>query len=173
MYQRAPLILTAIGLLVLGLTVPITNAVGQQAKINKAQLVGSWTLVSNTGSNQSPTAKNFGPNDGFATFEANGRFSIQLLLRSDLPKFTSNNRDTGTAEENKAIVQGSITYFGTYSVNEGDGALTLHIERSSFPNWNGIDQKRIIASLSAEELKYTNPTASVGGTAALAWKRAK
>jgi Lipocalin-like domain len=172
MYQRAPLILTASGLLILGLAVPVTNAVGQQAKINKTQLVGSWTLVSNTGSNQSPTAKNFGPNDGFATFEANGRFSIQLV-RSDLPKFSSNNRDTGTAGENKAIVQGSITYFGTYTVNEGDGALTLHIERSSFPSWNSTDQKRIIASLSAEELKYTNPTASVGGTAVLAWKRVK
>jgi hypothetical protein len=172
MYQRAPLTLTVTGLLVLGLALSGGDAVGQQAKINKTQLVGSWTLVSNTGSNQSPTAKNFGPNDGFATFEANGRFSIQLV-RSDLPKFASNNRDTGTAEENKAVMQGSITYFGTYSVNEGDGALTLHIERSSFPNWNGIDQKRIIATLNAEELKYTNPTASVGGTAVLAWKRAK
>jgi hypothetical protein len=172
MYQRAPLTLIATGLLVLGLALSGDDAIGQQEKINKTQLVGSWTLVSNTGSNQSPAAKNFGPNDGFATFEANGRFSIQLV-RSDLPKFASNNRDTGTAEENKAVVQGSITYFGTYSVNEGDGALTLHIERSSFPNWNGIDQKRIIATLNAEELKYTNPTASVGGTAVLAWKRAK
>jgi hypothetical protein len=172
MYQRAPLTLIATGLLVLGLALTGSDAVGQQAKINKTHLVGTWTLVSNTGSNQSPTAKNFGPNDGFATFGANGRFSIQLV-RSDLPNFASNNRDTGTADENKAVAQGSISYFGTYLVNEGDGALTLHIERSSFPNWNGIDQKRIIATLNAEELKYTNPTASVGGTAVLAWKRAK
>src|SRR3954451_20452233 len=157
----------------LGLTLATGNAPAQQtAKINKTQLLGSWTLVSNTGSNQSPGARNFGPNDGVAIFEANGRFSIQLV-RADLPKFASNNRDIGTAEENKAIVQGSITYFGTYSVNEGDGALTLHIERSSFPNWNGSDQKRNISLLSAEELKYTNPTASVGGTAELAWKRVK
>ena len=157
----------------LGLTLIAGNALAQQtAKINKTQLVGSWTLVSNTGANQSPTAKTFGPNDGVATFEANGRFSIQLV-RSDLPKFSSNNRDTGTAEENKAVVQGSITYFGTYSVNEADGALTLHIERSSFPNWNGSDQKRTIALLTAEELKYTNPTSSVGGTAELGWKRVK
>jgi Lipocalin-like domain len=51
--------------------------------------------------------------------------------------------------------------------------LTLHIERSSFPNWSGTDQKRIIRSLTADELKYTNPSASVGGTAELAWKRVK
>jgi Lipocalin-like domain len=171
MDRRTPLALTATALLFLGLVLPAGHAVAQQtAKINKTQLVGSWTLVSNTGS--SPTAKTFGPNDGVAIFEANGRFSIQLV-RSDLPKFASNNRDTGTPDENKAIVQGSITYFGTYSVNEGDGALILHVERSSFPNWNGIDQKRIIASLTAEELKYTNPAPSVGGTAELAWKRVK
>src|SRR5262249_52921942 len=41
--------------------------------------------------------------------------SATLAVRSDLPKFASNNRDMGTPEENKAVVQGSITYFGTYS----------------------------------------------------------
>jgi len=150
---------------------PAGDAIGQQAaKIDKAKLIGTWMLVSNTGSN--PGVRNFGPNDGVAIFEANGRFSLQLV-RSDLPKFASNNRDTGTPDENKAIVQGSITYFGTYSVNEPDSTVTLHVERSSFPNWNGTDQKRIITSLTAEELVYTNPSASVGGTAALAWKRVK
>jgi Lipocalin-like domain len=139
------------------------------AMMNKAQLVGSWMLVAN--SNTTPNAKTFGPNDGIAIFDGS-RFTIQLV-RSDLPKFASNNRDNGTPDENKAVVQGSITYFGTYSVNDADGVLTLHIERSSFPNWNGTDQKRIVTSLSTDELKYTNPSASVGGTAELAWKRLK
>ena len=75
-------------------------------------------LVSNT--TTSPNARTFGPNDGVAIFEANGRFSLSLV-RSDLPKIASNNRDTGTPDENKAIVQGSIAYFGTYSVSEADG----------------------------------------------------
>jgi hypothetical protein len=51
--------------------------------------------------------------------------------------------------------------------------LTLHIERSSFANWNGTDQQRLIASLTATDLKYTNPAASTGGTAELGWKRVK
>ena len=80
----------------------------------KSQLVGSWTLVANTGSN--PPARFLGPNDGVAICEPNGRCSLQLV-RSDLAKFASNNRDPGTPDENKAIVQGSISYFGTYSVN--------------------------------------------------------
>jgi Lipocalin-like domain len=153
----------------LGLVLAEGGTLAQTAKINKTQLVGSWTLVAN--SNTNPTSKNFSPNDGVLIFDGS-RFSLQLV-RSDLPKFASNNRDTGTPDENKAVVQGSITYFGTYSVNETDGVMTLHIERCSFPNWNGTDQKRIIALLNAEEMKYTNPAASVGGIAELAWKRVK
>src|SRR5215470_19738167 len=66
---------------------PAGDAIGQQAaKTDKAKLIGTWMLVSNTGSN--PGARTFGPNDGVAIFEANGRFSLQLL-RSDLPKFAS------------------------------------------------------------------------------------
>jgi ABC-type transport system substrate-binding protein len=140
------------------------------AKVDQKQLVGDWALVSAGAPN--PDIKPFGPNDGFATFQSNGRFSLQLIL-SSLPKFASNNRAAGTSEENKAVVQGSISYFGTYSVNETDGTVTLHIERCSFPNWNGTDLKRIITSLTREELKYMNPAASVGGAAELAWKRVK
>jgi hypothetical protein len=147
-----------------------TTAIAQQTNISKTLLVGSWTLVSNTTS--SPGAKPFGPNDGVAIFETNGRFSLQLV-RFDLPKFASNNRDTGTPDENKAVMQGSISYFGMYSVDEADGIVTLHIERCSFPNWTGTDQKRLIVSLTTEELKYKNPAASVGGTAELTWRRVK
>jgi len=33
-----------------------------------------------------------------------------------------------------AIVQGSLAYFGTYSVSETDKTITSHIESSTFPN---------------------------------------
>ena len=105
-------------------------------------------------------------------FERSGRFSF-ALLSSNVPKFASNNRNTGTADENKAVVQGNISHFGTYTVNEANSTLTFHIERCSFPNWNGTDQKRLITSLTAQELKYANPSASIGGTAELVWKRVK
>jgi hypothetical protein len=169
MNRRSMLEISAVT--VLGLALLAGSAAGApKAKVNKKLLVGSWALVS--ASAPSPDVQPFGPNDGFAVFQANGRFSLDLIL-SSLPKFASNNRAKGTADENKAITQGSIAYFGTYSVNDADGVVTLHIERSSFPNWTGTDQKRIITSLTAEELKYTNPDSSVGGTAELAWKRVK
>ena len=146
------------------------GAVGApKAKIKKGQLVGDWALVANNAPNA--VIQN-GPDDGYLVFERNGRFSF-ALLGSKVPKFASNNRNTGTADENKAAVQGSIAYFGTYSVNETDGTLTLHVTRSSYPNWTGTDQLRQVTSLTAQELKYTNPSASFGGTAELVWKRVK
>lgn len=49
----------------------------------------------------------------------------------------------------------------------------LHIERCTFANWNGTDLKRPIVSLTADELKYSNPAASVGGATELVWRRVK
>jgi lipocalin-like protein len=45
-----------------------------------------------------------------------------------------------TAEENEATANGTQTYFGTYSVNDADRSIAIHVEGSSFPNWNGTDQ---------------------------------
>jgi hypothetical protein len=57
-------------------------------------------------------------------FDPNGHFS-EIIIRSDLPKFASNNREAGTPEENKAAMQGSIAYFGTYSVSDTDKVVTF------------------------------------------------
>ena len=77
----------------------------------------------------------------------------------------------GTSEENKATADGTITYFGTYSVNEADSSIAIHIDGSSFPNWNGVDQKRIVA-IAGDRLTLTvrPPT---GETVDVVWRRAK
>ena len=59
--------------------------------------------------------------------DANGRY-VLAIARADLPKVASNNRTTATPEENKAIVQGSLTHFGTVSVNAADKTMTFKIE---------------------------------------------
>jgi hypothetical protein len=61
------------------------------------------------------------------------------------------------------VVRGSIAYYGTYTVNDAEKTITVHIERSSFPNLNGTDGKRILALLSADETKYTNPVGGLEG----------
>jgi hypothetical protein len=78
----------------------------------------------------------------------------------------------GTPEENKAVVQGSIAHFGGYSINEADKTITFQIDTSTFPNWNGVVQKRPF-TLTADELKWTTPAASGGGSGEVVLKRVK
>ena len=156
----------------LALTLLLGDAIAQRKSL-KDQLNGTWTFVSSTGrlADGSPT---WGTSPtGSLIFTENGRFSVQIM-RSDRAKFASNNRMKGTSEEIKATVEGTISYFGTYTVDEAGKILTYKIEGASFPNWNGTDQKRPIVSLTSDELKYSNPAPSIGGpTTELTWKRAK
>jgi hypothetical protein len=79
----------------------------------------------------------------------------------------------GTAEEYKAVMSGMIANVGTWSVDEASKTITTNVEAGSYPNLNGNTQKRVISSLSADELRYVNG-ASVSGTVDEAtWRRAK
>lgn len=164
--------IAALAALCLAVTALAASVAEAAAKLDKAKLVGSWTLVGIT--NTTPdgkTTQTYGPGDGMLVFDRNGTF-IQVLARADVPKFASNNRSTGTAEENKAVVQGSLAIYGKYSLGK-DGTLTLHVDRSSYPNWTGGDQTRVVTALSASELKWDIPAPSIGGHSAAAWKRSK
>lgn len=151
----------------------LSDPVLAQQKSLKEQLVGSWMIVSAT-TTRSDGSKvdTFGTNPkGLQIFEKDGRTSA-IITASNLPKFTSGNRATGTADENKAVVQGSVAFFGPYSVNEIDHSFTFQVEGSTFPNWGGGTQKRLIA-ISGDELTITIPAGSGGGTGESRWKRMK
>ena len=148
------------------------DAVAQTAK----DLVGTWMLVSITLDQDGKKTDFYGPNpQGQVMYDANGQFSL-IITRSDLPKFASKNRMTGTPEENEAIVHGSLAYFGTYSVSETDKVIATHIESCTFPNWNGIDRKTSF-NISGDELSTTvisGPLTSIGaGRSYVVWKRSE
>ena len=155
--------------LIFGVFLPREEAVAQTAK----DLVGTWTLVSITLEQDGKKTDFYGPHpQGQIMYDANGHISV-IITRSDLPKFAANSREAGSPEENKAIVQGSIAYFGTYSVSETDSVISYHIEGSTYPNWKGTQQERLF-KLSADELTLTNSTTSIGaGTAYSVWKAVK
>jgi Lipocalin-like domain len=128
----------------------------------KEQIVGTWSAVSQYVEQDGKKLEPFGSDPkGMVVYDNNGRF-ILVLQRASLPKFASDNRLTGTAEENKAIVQGSIAYFGRYSVNESERKINLHYDGSTYPNWDGQDQTRLIA-ISGDELNVISPVSAVGG----------
>jgi hypothetical protein len=156
----------------LGIALMTSTTVGQSTKSDKERFIGTWTLTSITSGEGTNQSLPYGSNPkGTMMADANGRFSI-TVARSDLPKFASNNRMSGTPEENKAIVQGSIAYFGTYSIDEATHVLTVNIEGSTFPNFTGGTQTRIL-SFDGDEVTYFNPTPSMGGSAKVTYRRAK
>ena len=171
MRRLGPLALATLSLLFLGIALPAGDAVGQQTTL-KAQLIGTWTFVSSTGKfpDGSPV---WGSNPkGLVIFTENGRYA-SLLMRSDRPKFASNNRMQGTPDENKATAQGTISSFGTYAVNEANKTYTIRFEGSSYPNREGTDQTRPF-TITGDELRVTNPAPSAGGPSSqLVYKRAK
>ena len=143
------------------------NAFAQTAK----DLVGTWISTSNVNIGQDGTRVDvFGPHaTGIAIFASNGRFAI-VNVNPDTPKFESNRRSHGTAEENKAAVLGGIALFGTYWVTHK--TIVFKVEGSTYPNWTGTEQARTVISFTGDELKWSLP-ASIGGTAEVAWKRVK
>ena len=185
--ERSTALITAVALLCMTVVLPSGSAIGQShmvtlpsgraighSQVIKDRLVGTWTYESvvverTDGTKIAP----FGLDPkGFITLSADGRYSLQLI-RPDIPKIASKDRLSGTAEENRAVAQGVISQFGTYSVNGAEGTLTLHVETSSFPNENGTDHERIITFISADKLQWTNPTPTTPGIAYSALRRAR
>jgi hypothetical protein len=164
-----PLLASAM-VLVLGTALPSANALGQQTAL-KDQLLGAWTYVSvDTVRADGSRTQMYGPNpQGLIIFDRSGRYAL-VNTRGDLPAFASKDRLKGTPDEYATIVHGSIAHFGRYTINEADNTITFQIESSTFPNWNGVVQKRPFV-LNGDDLKWTTPNASGGGSGEIVLKR--
>lgn len=123
----------------------------------KEQLVGTWTLtqlhaLTWDGDDRNP----FGTApQGRIIFDRNGYVTC-LIVGADRPKFALGDRLTGTPEENKAAVHATQAFYGTYSVNEDDRTVVFHVERSSFPNWDGTSQVSVM-TINGDRLDQTKP----------------
>src|SRR5262245_8214977 len=81
------------------LTAMPTGAVAQQKSL-KEQLVGTWMLVQSTGK-RPDGSPSWGQNPaGAVVFDANGRYT-SILIRSDIPKYASNNQLSRDARRGK------------------------------------------------------------------------
>src|SRR6202166_3335515 len=108
-----------------GLALCTGSAFAQQKSI-KDQLVGTWTVTSQEQVRKDGSkVERFGANPkGIAIFEANGLF-VTILARPDLPKLASNDPMDPSPAEAKALAQGSLAYFGTYTVDEPSKTIML------------------------------------------------
>ena len=57
--------------------------------------------------------------------------------------------------------------------NPADRSIATHVEGSTYPNSEGEDQKRIITTLTDDELRYENPVTTRGDRVEAVWKRVR
>ncbi len=172
MYRRN---IVGISALVVALAM-VPGGAGAQQKSIKDLVVGAWTLLLADNIKDDGThVPGYGPNpEGSLIFTADGHYSLQII-RYGRPAFASKNRMAGSVDENKAAVQGMISHFGTYTVDEAGKAITFRIAASSFPNWDGTVQKRPLTGITDEVLTSNTQAPSAAGyaRAEVAWKKAK
>lgn len=160
--------LAAAALVAVALSLAVPKTFAQTA----AGVVGSWSLVSLTASRSGSEVDVLGPHPrGQLIFGSDGRY-VLIGLRADLPKFASDNRLSGSADENQRVVQGNFAHFGTYTVDPTAQVIVFHIQNSNFPNWDGEVQRRPF-TLDGDRLTYVTPGSFGYGASKVVWQRMK
>ena len=110
---------------------------------------------------------------GILIFDAKGNYSLQIMS-AGRPKFAAGDKSKGTDQENRAAITGCNTHFGTYLIDENAGTITFNIQHASFPNWEGVKQKRPF-TLTNGVFKYSVPAPTTGGavTGEVVWEKMK
>jgi|SRR5271157_3239849 len=141
------LIRNTLAFLCLGIALPASNAVAQQ-KTLKELLVGTWLLDSVYDQTQDGIKHDtWGPGvKGIAIYDTTGHYSSQIIA-ADRSKTASNNP--------RMPVGQAIAHFGTYTVDEAAKTMTDHIERCTFPQWDGGGGTVNIAFPAEDELSIT------------------
>ena len=142
--------------------------------MSKQLLVGSWKLVSfetrdANGSISYPWGKDA---LGYLMYNADGYMSVTVMSSNRL-KFSSADVKGGTTEEKVAAADTYVSYCGTYEIQQD--TVIHHIELSFFPNWIGVDQKRML-SIEGDRLSLSSLPQTLAGveqTIHLIWKRVK
>ncbi len=141
---------------------------------NVEKLIGTWLQVSiDTVSADGTRRPLYGENPkGIVIYTSDGYFSL-MQARVDLPKLKSGLPSKATPDEAKAVIAGSIAYYGTYSLDEANNILSLDIHASTLANFTGNpEEKRTITSLTDTELKFTRSFVQ-GVTLEAVFERAK
>ena len=87
---------------------------------------------------------------GAVTYTADGRFHF-ITVRTEVPKYASNDPSRPSPEEAMAVASGVVAYTGTYRLDESTKTAHLNIETSSVPNFVGApNQRRIVTSITDE-----------------------
>ena len=127
-----------------GLAMPARSLA--QTSSAKEKIVGAWSLDS-IYDEGADGAKHYVWGDGvqgLAIYTAGGHFSSQVIAA---------NRDKDASKNPRMPVGQAIAYFGTYSVDDEKMTVTIHVERCTFPGWDGVTRVSKIVSVGDDELR--------------------
>lgn len=137
---------------------PADGEPARPARRTANRLAGAWRLVSSVGTREDGSTFNrWGPDPkGIIMFDGAGNFA-QIITGPESFVFGAKN----------------FCAFGTYSVDETGKTIITRIEGSSLSRISGTVQRRVITSLTADELRYVNFTIASAAKVDVVWKRSK
>ena len=161
----------------------VTKEPPRPASSVRAQLIGSWRLVSR----QSRRANGEVETDaglsatplGILIYDQSGHVAAQLSRRDRtlaiLPAECQTAITTKGTPDTAQTILGYDAYFGSYKINENDGTVTHHLEAALFPGDIGKDIERHF-TISGDQLTISFNTTTREGvkvTRTLIWQRMK
>lgn len=151
-------------------TLAAMSAHGSPTSTQASPLRGTWTLVAADkllpGGER---VRDYGQSPkGRLIVDAQGRYSLQIF-KSERLRFAG-DKNAGSADEFASAVLGSSTHYGTVLVDAQQGVLVFRIEGSSYPNWEGVAQKRAY-TLEDGVLSYRVPARPDGSVPVSVWRR--
>jgi hypothetical protein len=120
------------------------------------KLIGAWGFASSINSRKDgSTFDRWGANPkGILVFDRGGQYA-QIIIGS----------------ESRVFGAKVFCAFGSYSIDDAKNLLITRVAGCSVARLNGTVQSRDILMLTADELKYSNPTTATGTVAQVLWKR--
>ncbi len=147
--------------LLLMLLLVATPAISKPFK--EADLIGAWGYVSGyTITPDGERLDQFGEHPQGIFIILPSHLYSHIVMKPDLPKVKSGLLKETAPGEQETLAEGVLAHYGTWQVDEDRGTLTVHIEKSSFPNFDGIQQTRLVTILDKDTLEYVNTTSSTG-----------
>lgn len=126
-----------------------SSKAGPQKQSLRHQLIGAWELVEYSAfPSEDPSQKTYPMTEdvqGVIMYTPNGYMSAQLQIPGQ-PPFAKNDLNGGTKEEYAESGRRYLAYTGPFYLDESqkEPILQHHMTNSSFPNWLGNTQRRLV-----------------------------
>jgi hypothetical protein len=136
-------------------------------------LIGTWKLLSweNRSVEDGQVSYPLGEDaSGYIMYNPDGYMFVAIMSPYRL-EFAGGDLLSGTPEEEAQAEETFLSYCGRYDLEEDK--VIHHIEISSFPNWAGVDQERLVELRGNRVTLSTHPILMQGKqqTGHLIWER--